>query len=97
MARLLGDTASGEVEMRARTYRLDESTPFQAGDTALRAPEDSFYTVLHWPPTRPLLEGGGHVVGLPMRLWWVPVLYVTGVPLLLLGLTGAWLWARRRR
>jgi hypothetical protein len=60
------------------------------------APEDSFYTVVHWPPGRPRVPGGGHVVGLPMRLWWVPALYVGAVPLALAGLTGAWLWARRR-
>lgn len=59
------------------------------------AAEDSFYTVVHWPPTRPLLAGGGHVVAVPMRFWWVPALYVGAVPVLLAGLTGAWLWARR--
>ena len=59
------------------------------------AAEDSFETVLHWPLHRPLLEGGGRVIAMPMRLWWVPVLYVGAVPLLLLALTFAWLLARR--
>jgi hypothetical protein len=58
--------------------------------------EDSFYTVVHWPPDKPLLEGGGRVVAVPMRFWWVPALYVCGVPIFLVVLTGAWLWTRRR-
>ncbi len=59
------------------------------------AREDSFYTVLHWPLDKPLTAGGGRVLAMPMRLWWVPALYFTAVPLLLIGLTIAWLWARR--
>jgi hypothetical protein len=57
-------------------------------------PEDSFYTVLHWPLDKPLTAGGGRVVAIPMRFWWVPVLYVCAVPLLLVGLTGAWFRAK---
>jgi len=85
------------------TYIIDRSSgaprpgavvPLRPGPRA--APEDSFYTVVRWPPGRPLLAGGGHVVALPMRLRWVPALYVGAVPLLLVGVTGAWLWARRR-
>ncbi|MDB4898254.1 MAG: hypothetical protein JWN53_62 [Gemmatimonadetes bacterium] len=57
-------------------------------------PEDSFYTVLHWPLDKPLTAGGGRVVAIPMRFWWVPVLYVCAVPLFLVGLTGAWFRAK---
>lgn len=93
VAQLRGDTAA----VRPIAYRVDILRPGaglpQSGP--LTAPEDSFYTVVHWPPGRPLLQGGGHVVALPMRLWWVPALYVGAVPLLLVGLTAAWLWARR--
>ncbi len=66
------------------------------GAVAEAVAEDSFYTVLHWPLDKPLLAGGGRVLAIPMRLWWVPALYVGAVPLLLLGLTGAWLLARHR-
>ena len=57
---------------------------------------DSFYTILHWPLNKPLLEGGGRVVAVPMRLWWVPALYVGAVPLLLICVTGLWFSARYR-
>jgi hypothetical protein len=59
--------------------------------------EDSFYTVLHWPRNKPLLGGGGRVIATPLRLWWVPALYVGAVPLALVAVTGAWLLARGRR
>ena len=58
--------------------------------------EDSFYTVLHWPPHKPLLAGGGRVIAMPMRQWWVPALYVGAVPIALIAATGAWLLAQRR-
>ena len=34
---------------------------------------------------------GERLVAVSMRFWWAPVLYVCVVPLLLVGLTGAWL------
>ncbi len=58
--------------------------------------EDSFYTVVHWPLTKPLLAGGGRVVAVPMHFWWIPVLYVGSIPLLLVCLTGISVWARRK-
>jgi hypothetical protein len=58
--------------------------------------EDSFYTVLHWPPHKPLLAGAGRVIAMPMRRWWVPALYVGAVPMTLIVTTVAWLLARRR-
>jgi hypothetical protein len=57
---------------------------------------DSFFTVLHWPLNKPVLEGGGRVVSMPMTMWWVPALYVGAVPLALIVLTIAWLAARWR-
>ena len=59
--------------------------------------EDSFYTVLHWPLHKPLLAGGGRVIAMPMRRWWVPALYVGAVPLCLLAVSVAWLLARTAR
>ena len=59
--------------------------------------EDSFYTVLHWPLHKPLLAGGGRVIAMPMRRWWVPALYVGAVPLALVVATGALLLAQRTR
>jgi hypothetical protein len=58
--------------------------------------EDSFYTVLHWPLHKPLLAGGGRVIAMPMRQWWVPALYVGAIPIALIAVTGAWLLAQRR-
>ena len=58
---------------------------------------DSFFTVLHWPLNKPLLEGGGRVVSMPMTMWWVPALYVGAVPLTLIAVTIWWLVARRRQ
>jgi hypothetical protein len=57
--------------------------------------EDSFYTVLHWPPDKPLLAGGGRVIAMPMRYMWVPFVYICVVPMGMLGLAGAWLVSRR--
>lgn len=71
-----------------------DSAELRPGAVPPAADEDSFYTVLHWPLDKPLTAGGGRVVAVPMRFWWVPALYVCAVPLLLVGLTGAWLWAR---
>lgn len=58
--------------------------------------DDSFYTVLHWPLHKPLLAGGGRVIAMPMRQWWVPALYVGAVPIALIAATGALLLAQRR-
>jgi hypothetical protein len=82
------------VEYRADDLRLANA----ARGASMAAPfaEDSFYTVLHWPPHRPLLSGGGRVIAMPMHLWWVPALYVGAVPLGLLAVGTAWLLARRR-
>jgi hypothetical protein len=62
---------------------------------------DSFFTVLHWPLNKPLLEGGGRLIAMPMSQWWIPALYIGLVPTVLIVLTAAWLiasgLARRRR
>jgi hypothetical protein len=55
-------------------------------------PEDSFYTILHWPLNKPLLAGGGHVIKMPMSLLWIPFVYVGAVPFVLLCVTSSWLW-----
>jgi len=97
VARLRGDAG-------VRKDSVTFSAEFRPGAAAERRPAavppaaeaDSFYTVLHWPLDKPLAAGGGRVVAVPMRLWWVPVLYLCAVPLLLVSFTGAWLWARRR-
>jgi len=60
-----------------------------------RIAEDSFYTVLHWPLYKPLLAGGGRLIAMPMRRWWVPALYVGAVPIALVAVTLVWLLARR--
>ena len=57
---------------------------------------DSFFNVLRWPLNKPVLEGGGRDISMPMWLWWVPALYISAVPLALVALTIAWLIARRR-
>jgi len=57
---------------------------------------DSFFTVVHWPLNKPLLAGGGHVLVLPMWMWWAPALYVGAVPLILLTVTAVWLRLRHR-
>ncbi len=75
---------------------LSDSAELRPGPMSPAAREDSFYTVLHWPLDKPLTAGGGRVLAVPMRFWWVPALYVCAVPLLLIALTGAWLWARRQ-
>lgn len=64
------------------------------GDLPRRIVEDSFYTVLHWPLYKPLLAGGGRVIAMPMRRWWVPALYVGAVPLALIVATLVWVFAR---
>ncbi len=56
-----------------------------------RIAEDSFYTVLHWPLYKPLLAGGGRLIAMPMRRWWVPALYVGAVPITLVAVTMVWL------
>lgn len=100
VARLRGEdlratrTYTYTVDRRAGAPGPGAVVPLRPGPLPT-APEDSFYTVVRWPPGRPLLAGGGHVVALPLRLWWVPALYVGTVPLLLIGITAAWLWARR--
>jgi hypothetical protein len=55
---------------------------------------DSFFTVLHWPLNKPLLEGGGRVIAMPVSRWWIPALYVGLVPMILITLTAAWLISR---
>ena len=75
---------------------LSDSAVLRPGPISPAAVDDSFYTVLHWPLDKPLTAGGGRVLAVPMRFWWVPALYVCAVPILLIALTGAWLWAGRR-
>ncbi|NUP72003.1 MAG: hypothetical protein HOQ30_08590 [Gemmatimonadaceae bacterium] len=70
------------------------TSPSRSTDFRQRVAEDSFYTVLHWPLHKPLLAGGGRVIAMPMRRWWVPALYVGLVPIALLAATGAWFLAR---
>jgi hypothetical protein len=97
VARLRGAGAlRATVTISVDTVRFHGPVPAQLPPGIPPTPPDSFYTVLHWPLTKPLLAGGGHVIVLPMGLWWVPALYVGLVPLLLLGLSGVWLWGRRR-
>jgi hypothetical protein len=81
------DTIGGNSPAASSTRAM---TPMQG------VGEDSFYTVLHWPPDKPLLAGGGRVIAVPMRFLWVPFVYVCVVPIGLLALAGAWLTARWR-
>jgi hypothetical protein len=79
----------------ADSARLDSPpTPPMAARQSVA--EDSFYTVLHWPLHKPLLAGGGRVIAMPMRQWWVPALYLGAVPIALIAATAAWLLAPRR-
>jgi hypothetical protein len=98
VARLRGERPSAAeiVLVRADAPPTDTLTRSRRVAGAPIVDEDSFYTIVHWPLDRPLLAGGGHVVAVPMRFWWVPALYVSTVPLLLMGVTGIWLWSRRR-
>jgi hypothetical protein len=97
LARLRGEATAGPTSFSVGLGAPhDSSYQLGPGSEPPAAPEDSVYTVVRWPPGRPLLAGGGHVVALPARLWWAPALFVGAVPLLLVGVTGAWLWARRR-
>ena len=95
----LGGEYRGPVEVvfsRSDSVALTPAArPDPAGPDPV--PEDSFYTILHWPLNKPLLAGGGHVVTLPMRLLWIPFVYVGAVPFLLICLTSIWLWSRWRR
>ncbi|MCY7412140.1 MAG: hypothetical protein LH471_03765 [Salinibacterium sp.] len=95
VALLRGETGGRRsIAILSSEFRPGDSAELRAGTVPPTAVEDSFYTILHWPLDKPLTAGGGRVVAVPMRLWWVPALYIFGVPLLLVGLTGAWLWAR---
>ena len=95
VARLRGARDVGPTAIfSADTLRFGGPRPRQLPAQISPTPHDSIYTILHWPLTKPLLAGGGRVLTLPMWMWWVPVLYVALVPLVLLGLTGAWLWGR---
>lgn len=94
--------------LRGRTPSRRQLTVIHSDSASLGSPpnlataarqsiaEDSFYTVLHWPLNKPLLAGGGRVIAMPMRQWWVPALYVGAVPIALIVATGALLLARRR-
>ena len=97
VALLRGETDGGKsIVMYSAQLRPGDSAELRPAAVPPAADEDSFYTVLHWPLDKPLIAGGGRVVAVPMRFWWVPALYVCAVPLFLVGLTGAWLWARRQ-
>jgi len=95
VALLRGETG-GRTSIMTYSFgpRLGDSAELRPGAVPRAADEDSFYTVLHWPLDKPLTAGGGRVVAVPMRFWWVPALYVCAVPLLLVGLTGVWLLVR---
>ncbi len=95
--RLGGERRGGSVEIFVPVSgAAPDDAAIHRGKALPAAAEESFYTVLHWPLNKPLLAGGGRVVAVPMRFWWVPVLYVGAIPLLLACITGAWLWARRQ-
>ena len=91
---LQGVRANRATRLITRETATPASTPAPPREFGSRP--DSFFTVLHWPLNKPVLEGGGRVVSMPMSLWWVPALYIAGVPLALIALTIAWLVARRR-
>ena len=73
------------------TVFIIRDTVAAAAPTTLPHPprtlRDSFFTVLHWPLNKPILEGGGRLIVMPMSLWWVPVLYVSAVPIALVILS----------
>jgi hypothetical protein len=82
---------------RADTVQSAPAGPRSPSAAPWPVEEDSFYTVLHWPPHKPLLAGGGRVIAMPMRHWWMPALYMGAVPLSLLAASAAWVLARAQR
>jgi hypothetical protein len=86
VARLRGRDALGAQRVVLRTEFAPVGRSAPEAIVAAPVPEDSFYTVLHWPLNKPLLEGGGRVLAMPMHRWWVPALYIGVVPLVLVGL-----------
>jgi hypothetical protein len=80
--------------LRADTVQSAFAGPRPPPAASWPVEEDSFYTVLHWPPHKPLLAGGGRVIAMPMHHWWMPALYMGAVPLGLLVVSAAWVLAR---